>query len=103
MKTKKISSQKCFEEKYADLLLIREENKKHYVIILYIVEESFFVVTVYKLLAQKKYSNAILMIALKLMVNKWLRCLKTVNMLDSKILKGKWNHYLWYMQILKVF
>ena len=38
-------------------------------IIHYIVEENIFVIIVYKLLAQKKFYNVILMIASKLMVN----------------------------------
>ena len=31
------------------------------------------------------------------------RCLKTMNMLDSKHMEGKWNHDSWFMQILKYF
>ena len=36
---------------------------------------------------QKKFWGVILKIALKLMVNKWLRCLRKVNKLNSKVLK----------------
>ena len=39
-------------------------------IIYYIDEENIFGVVIYKLSVQKKYSNVILNIALKLMVNK---------------------------------
>ena len=37
------------------------------------------------------------------MVNKGLRCLRKVNMLDKNIMEGKWNQHLWFIQILKVF
>ena len=47
-----------------------------------IVEEIIFAVIVYKLLQQKKYQNAILKIALKLMVNKLSRWIKKVNTLN---------------------
>ena len=47
-------------------------------IIHYIEEENIFAVIVNKLFVQKKYSNVILKIASKLMVNKGLRCLKRV-------------------------
>ena len=50
----------------------------------YTVEESIFVVLVYKLLEQQKQWNVTLKIALKLMVNKGLRCQNNVNTLDSK-------------------
>ena len=72
-------------------------------IIFYIVEENIFVVIVCSLLTQKKYYNFILMIASKLIVNKRLRCLKTMNMLDSKNIRRKQHHRLLSMQILKVF
>ena len=55
----------------------------------YIVEENIFVVIVGKLLEQQKNWNVILKIALELMVNKLLRCLRRVNMINSKILKEK--------------
>ena len=51
-----------------------------------LVEEKFFVVIVSQLLVLKKYKNVVLKIALKLMVNKGLR---KVNTLDLKIMKGK--------------
>ena len=53
------------------------------------VKENILVVIVDKLLVQEKFSNVILKIALKLMVNNGLSCLRKVNMLDSKIMKGK--------------
>ena len=37
----------------------------------------------------RKYLKFMLMIALRLMVNKLLRCLKKLNMLNSKIMKEK--------------
>ena len=58
-------------------------------IILYIMEENIFVVIVSILLLQKKKECVILKNALKLMVNKQLRCLRKVNMLNSKIFKEK--------------
>ena len=78
-------SKKSCEEKRVELLLIGKEVKKHFLsknlihlwmIIHYIVEENIFVFIVYKLLAQKKYSNFVLKITLKLMLNKGFRCLK---------------------------
>ena len=42
----------------------------------YLVEENIFAIIVYKPLAQKKYWNFILMIAGKLILNKWFKCLK---------------------------
>ena len=53
-------------------------------IIHYIVEENIFAVIIHKLLVQKKYENVIFKIALKLVVNKGLSCLKQVNTLNSK-------------------
>ena len=41
-------------------------------IIHYIEEETFFAIIVYKLLAQRKYYNVVLKIALQLMANKGL-------------------------------
>ena len=60
-----------------------------FMIIHYIVEENILVVIVYKLLVQQKYWQVMLMIVWKLIVNKWLRCQKTANMLDSKIMKKR--------------
>ena len=59
------------------------------------MKESIFAV---KLEVQKKYWNITLKIALKLMVNKGLRCLGKVN----KTIRGKQNQNSWFMQILKV-
>ena len=42
----------------------------------YPVEDNIFALIVYKLLVQKKYQNVMLKIALKVMLNKRLRCLK---------------------------
>ena len=47
------------------------------------------VVIVYKLLEKQIYWEVILKIALELMVNKGLRCLQRVNMLNSKIMREK--------------
>ena len=99
-----------YEEKHVELLLTGEGEKKHYVLINgfnrlmydhYIMEENIFVVIVYTLSLQKKYQNFILKIALKLMLKR-LRCLKKVNMLNSKILKERY-HQSCFMQVLKVF
>ena len=51
------------------------------------MEENIFVVIVGKLLEQQKNSNVILKIALKLMVKKLLRCLRRVNISNSKTMK----------------
>ena len=42
-----------------------------------------------QLLVELKYYKVILIFALKLMLNKLLTCLKKMNLLDSKIIKGK--------------
>ena len=55
----------------------------------YIVEENIFVTIVCKLLEQQKNWNVILNIALKFMVNRLLRCLRRVNILNSKIFERK--------------
>ena len=34
---------------------------------------------------------------------KWLKCLKKVKILNLKIMRGKWNHRLWFMIIWKYF
>ena len=60
-----------------------------FMIIHYFVEENIFVVIFYMLSLQKEFLSIILKIALKLMVSKQLRCLKNVNMLNSKILREK--------------
>ena len=70
-------------KKHVDILLIWEEGKTLYVLIKDFStlclsignrkQGNNFAITVYKLLAQKKYENAILMVALKLMVKKGLR------------------------------
>ena len=72
-----IGQNKCCEDKHDDLLLREERGKKHcvlikdlntfmYTFIHYIVEENIFVAIVCKLLEH--------LTALKLMVNKRLRC-----------------------------
>ena len=53
----------------------------------YIIEENIFAVIVCKHLEQQKNGNVMLNIALKLMVNKLLRCLRRVNILNSKTIK----------------
>ena len=53
----------------------------------YIVEENIFVVIVYKLSEQQIYWLVSLKAALKLVINKGLRCLQKVNMFDSKIMR----------------
>ena len=77
---------------HVDLLLIREEGKNYYVLIkcfntfcmmiLYSMEKNIFVAIVCKILADKKYLKIALMTVLKLTVNKGLRSLKKVNILD---------------------
>ena len=88
-------------KKHVNLLFLEEKDKTimsllkililSCTIILYIVEDSIF--------AGK---NVILLTALKLMLNKELKFLRNVNMLDSKLWKEK-SYHLWFMQILKVF
>ena len=75
-------SKKCCKEKHVDLLLIGEGEKSNMflsmifidscMIIYYIVEENIFVVVVVKINGKKR-----------------LRCLRKMNMLDSKTLKEK--------------
>ena len=72
-------------------------------IIHYIVKGNIFVVIVYTSSLQKKYENAILKIALKLMGNKRLRCLRKIKILNTKVLKGKQNHHSRSIPILKLF
>ena len=60
-----------------------------YMIIRYIMEENIFDVIVCKILEQQKYLNAILKIALKLIISKLLRCLRRVNILNLKISEEK--------------
>ena len=55
-------------------MLVLKVSMRSCMTILYMVEGNIFPVIVYKLSAQKKYLNVILKIALKLMVNKVLRC-----------------------------
>ena len=50
----------------------------------YFVEKNIFVVIVCKLLEHQKNWNVVLKIALKLMVNKLLRCLRRANILKLK-------------------
>ena len=58
-------------------------------IMLYIMEEKNFVVAGCKLLVPKKYVKVLLKTAVKLMVNKLLRSLRRVNILNSKTVKEK--------------
>ena len=53
------------------------------------MEENIFDVIVCKILEQQKYLNAILKIALKLIISKLLRCLRRVNILNLKISEEK--------------
>ena len=92
-------SKKCSEENHVDLLLIGKGGKNTMflsmisidscTIIHYMEEENIFVVIVYMLSVQKECESIILKIALKLMVNKRLRWLRKVNMLNSEMLKEK--------------
>ena len=58
-------------------------------IMLYIMDEKNFVVAGCKLLVPKKYVKVLLKTAVKLMVNKLLRSLRRVNILNSKTVKEK--------------
>ena len=58
-------------------------------IMLYIMEEKNFVVAGCKLLIPRKYVKVLLKTAVKLMVNKLLRSLRRVNILNSKTVKEK--------------
>ena len=51
--------------------------------------KNIFPVIVYKLSVQKMYLNIMLKIALKLMANKGLQCLRKKNRLNSKIMREK--------------
>ena len=55
----------------------------------YIVEENNFVVIVCELLDQQKNWNIVLKIAIQLILNKLLKCLRRLNILNSKILGKK--------------
>ena len=92
-------SKKCGVDKHVDLLLIGEWEKKHYVLVkdfstfkydhtLHRGRKHF---CRYCLQASRTAENlnVILKIALKLIVNKLLRWLKRVNILNSKILEEK--------------
>ena len=83
---------KNISKRHVDILLIGEEGKRDYILIkdfnsfmydhiLHWGRKRFFVI-VYRLLAPQKFSKVMLRIALRLTVNKWLRCLKKVNTLD---------------------
>ena len=66
-----------------------DENKRHYV---FIKDFNMFMYdgfVVYKLSVQNKFWIVILKTALKLMPNKKSKCLKKVNMLNSKIIREK--------------
>ena len=90
-------SKKYFEEKHGDLLLIGEGEKNTMLlsmisidscmIILYIVKENTFGRYCLHGFITEEILKCQLKIALKLMVNKRLRRLRKVNMLNSKILK----------------
>ena len=79
--------------------MVVQGEKTHYVLIkdfntfmyitLEIVKGNIFVVIFYEILEQWKYWNVMLKTALKLMGNKRLRCLKMVNMLNSKMMIEK--------------
>ena len=91
-----VSKRKCCKEKDVDLLLIGEEERNTMflsmvsidscMIIHYIEKENIFVFIFYTLSLQKKFQSVILNIALKLMIKKGLKCLRKVNVLNSKIL-----------------
>ena len=102
MKTKKYIQSICqnyCEDKHVDLLLIGERKEKHYVLIVEFIydytidrrRKHFFFCYCLQALEQRTYWNIILMIALKSMVNKGLGCLWKVNMLNSKIMKEKYE------------
>ena len=55
----------------------------------YIVAENSFVVIVCELLDQQKNWNIVLKIAIQLILNKLLKCLRRLNILNSKILGKK--------------
>ena len=58
-------------------------------IVHYIVEENSFVVIVCELLDQQKNWNIVLKIAIQLILNKLLKCLRRLNILNYKILGKK--------------
>ena len=66
------------------------------------MEEKSFVVIVSKLLEQQKNRNIILKNSLKLMVNKLLRCLRRVNILNifGRKIKSPFTIYAYFESIL---
>ena len=91
--------QKCFEEKYVDLLLIGEEDKTYYVLIKHLSTNMYghsllcgrknFCCYCLQGFSTKMYQNVMVNIALKLMMKKQLKQLEKLNMIDSNILIGK--------------
>ena len=89
-------SKKYFEEKHVDLLLIEEEGKNTMFLSKILIHLCMITMTLHrgrKYFLQAFSTEKILRCPvkgfLKLMVKKWLRCLKKVNTLDSKIMKER--------------
>ena len=92
-------SKQCCKEKHVDLLLIGEGEKKHilskdfnsimYDHSLHRGRKHFCCYCFHGFITEKNWKHHIKDCFLKLIVNKWLRCLKKVNMLNSKIFKEK--------------
>ena len=91
-------------KKHNDLLLTGEEHKRHYILIIYFNK---FIYVIYVLIIYNKcisyitlwniYRLSVQKKLLKLHIKDWnirLRYLNKMNSLNSKILKGKQNHYL---------
>ena len=89
-------SKQCYDEKHVDLLLTWEGEKKHYTLIKdfhgFMYDDSIYCGRKHLLLftcLHYRRNFKTLKIALTLMVSKPLKCLRKVNMLNSKILKEK--------------
>ena len=80
-------SKKCCKEKHVDLLLRGEREKKHYVLINYFnrfMHEHCLNAFITEGILKRHIKNCF-----KINGNKWLRCLRKANMLNSKIFKEK--------------
>ena len=91
-------SKQCCEEKHVDLLLTWEGEKKHYTLIKdfhrFMYDDSIYCGRKHLLLLlftclHYRRNFKTLKIAFTLMVSERLKCLRKVNMLNSKILKEK--------------
>ena len=72
-------------------------------IIHYIMKEIMFVVIIYMLLAQKRKLKSHVKYCFKIKGKQMIKMPNNGNnTLDSKIIKEKKNHHLWFIQIFKI-